>query len=312
MTTETKSLQGRVAIVTGGARGIGKAIVEALHARGASVVIADNGAAVNGDGEDANVAQALAKTLGANTIAFTQNMASPAAAQAAVKLALDTFGGVDIIVNNAAILRDAMLFKGNPADWDRVMQNNLSAAYYLLNAATPVLRDQAKSGRGGESYQWGRVVNMLSTAGLYGNVGTSNYASAKGGLFSLTRVTAQEMSRSNVTANAICPFAATRVTDLVPEGEYKTRAQKIDAAHVGGFVAFLCSPEAQAISGQLFGARGREIFLFSQPRPIACVLKPAEGEWTAAQLADQMKEDFVPKFVDLSTDLDAFNYEPVV
>ena len=231
-------------------------------------------------------------------------------------LAVKKFGGLDILVNNAAILRDAFVFKLEPRDWEAVIRTNLSAAAFMTAAATPVLRDNAKSARGGNPYGWGRIVNIVSTAGLYGNYGQAAYASAKAGLVGLTRVTALDMARAGVTANAIAPFAATRVTESIKpanEGQvlYKARAMKVPATHVATFAAFLCSPAAQKISGQLFGVRGREVFLFSQPRPVARMAK-ADGDWTPESLAGAVERELAPQFTELSTDLEAFNTEPVV
>ena len=150
-----------------------------------------------------------------------------------------------------------------PLDWDAVIRTNLSAAFYLINAASAVMREQGKSGRGGSTYDWGRIVNIVSSAGLYGNLGQAAYASAKAGLFGLTRVTAMDMARSLVTCNAVAPFAVTRITHSIKpqndaQAQYKARALSVSPRHVANFVAFLCSPAAQKISGQVFGVRARE------------------------------------------------------
>jgi NAD(P)-dependent dehydrogenase (short-subunit alcohol dehydrogenase family) len=312
-------LEGRVALVTGGGRGIGAAISRVLADAGAKVVIADNGTGIDGKGADPSVARDLANDIGDAAVTFTESIASPSAAAAAVDLAVKHFGGLDILVNNAAILRDALVFKGDPGDWDAVIHNNLNAGYYLTHAATQVLRNQFKAGRGAEKeddqYGWGRIVNILSTAGLYGNYGQASYAAAKAGLFALTRITALEMARSNVTCNAVCPFAHTRVTDIIqPANEeqatYKERAMKVSPDHVARFVAYLALPEAQHVSGQLFGVRGREIFLFSQPRPVAELADETE-DWQPQSIAHAMSA-LEERFTPLSTDLEAFNTEPLV
>ena len=314
-------LAGRVAIVTGAGRGIGEAILRALHGAGASVIAADNGAGIDGSGADASIAEACAKSLGARAIAFTDSVAAPEAAAAMVQLAEAEFGGIDIIVNCAAILRDGLVFKGPPADWDAVLRNNLSAAYYLIHAATPLMRQQFKDGRGtrgqgGEPYNWGRIINIGSTAGLYGNFGQANYGSAKAGLLGLSRITAMEMIRSNVTCNLVAPFAHSRVTDMIQpaneaQAEYKERAMKVAPSHVANLIGFLSSDPAADITGQLFGVRGREVFLFSQPRPIATLVSGA-AEWSAAELAAAMDGDFRDRFTSLETDLEAFDTEPIV
>jgi len=311
-------LQGRVAIVTGAGRGIGRAIAEQLVAEGAQVIVADNGASIAGDGGDPEVARTAAQELNdkggaGNALAFTESVASPGVGKQLVDLAVKTFGGIDIVVNNAAILRDAFVFRADPADWDAVIRTNLSSAFYLINAASGVMRDQGKSGRGGkDGYDWGRIVNIVSSAGLYGNLGQAAYASAKAGLFGLTRVTAMDLARAQITANAVAPFARTRVTDIIqPANEaqktYKERALKIGAHHVANLVTALCSPAGKAITGQLLGVRGREVFLFGQPRPVATLEAGA-----ASSLAQDLSAKLGGQFTDLTTDLEAFNTEPLV
>lgn len=304
-------LDGRVALVTGGARGVGRAIVEALHARGVSVVIADSGTSIDGSGADPKLAEAVAASLGKSAAAFGESIASPSAAAAAVDLAVKRFGGLDIVVNGAAILRDFFIFKADAENWDAVIRTNLTAAYHVLAAATPVLRDAAKAERGGAPYSWGRIINITSTAGLYGNYSQSAYASAKAGLVGLTRVVAFDMGRSRVTCNAVAPFAATRVTESIKpanEGQaaYKERALKVPAKAVGEFVAWLAGPEAQDTTGQLFGVRGREIFLFSQPRPVAHVINT--GDNLGGAIAGVLKPNYTP----METDLEAFSGEPKI
>ena len=314
-------LEGRGAIITGAGRGIGEAIARTLYQAGASVIIADNGADIDGSGGDASIAEAVAHDLGERALAFTKSVAEPDAAAEMVALAAAEFDGIDIIVNCAAILRDGLVFKGPPADWDQVLRNNLSAAYYLTHAATPLMRQQFKDGRGtigetGESYDWGRIVNIGSTAGLYGNFGQANYGSAKAGLVGLSRITAMEMVRSNVTCNLVAPFAHSRVTDMIQpandaQAEYKERAMKVSPHHVANLVSFLSSDHGADITGQIFGVRGREVFLFSQPRPVATLVSEG-GAWQAAELAAAMDGDFREKFTSLETDLEAFDTEPII
>jgi NAD(P)-dependent dehydrogenase (short-subunit alcohol dehydrogenase family) len=307
----TETLAGRVALVTGGGAGIGRAIAETLAARGAAVVIADSGTSISGEGADPAAVERLAASLG-KAVAFTESIASPSAAESAVALAVEKFGGLDIVVNNAAILRDGFIFKAEPLDWEAVLRTNLSAAFYVARAATPVLRDQAKAERGGKPYGWGRIVNIVSTAGLYGNYGQSAYASAKAGLVGLTRTIALDMARSGITCNAVAPFAATRVTESIkpanPAQEtYKRHALSVPAADVAAFVAYLCAPAAQDISGQLFAVRGREVFLMSQPRPVARLVATRGDNFDSA-----VRAALAPHFVKLETDLEAFSSEPII
>lgn len=294
-------LQGKVAIVTGGARGIGFAICEELSRAGASVVIVDAGVSIAGAPEESDAAEKAAAKL-PRAAAVCGDVVE--VAQSAVELAQTRFGGVDIVINNAAIIRDAFIFKSDPQSWDAVIRTNLTGAQRLLAAATPLMREQAKSARAA-----GAIVNIVSTAGLYGNFGQSAYGAAKAGLVGLTRVVAHDLARSNIRCNAVAPFAATRVTESIKpandaQAAYKAKALQVPARYVARLVSYLASDRAAHISGQLFGVRGREVFVFSQPRPVqrmlqsddaALDLKPLEGN-----------------FSDLVTDLEAFSGDPIL
>jgi NAD(P)-dependent dehydrogenase (short-subunit alcohol dehydrogenase family) len=308
--TVSDGLAGRVALVTGGARGIGAAIVRALWEHGASVVVADNGTEIDGRGEDPNLANEFASGFDDRVVAFTENLAQAGAPRHAVELATSSFGGIDILVNNAAIIRDAFAFKAQLEDFEDVLENNVTAAFEAIRTATALMREQAKSGRGGERYRWGRIVNIVSTAGFYGNFGQAAYASSKAALFGLTRVVAHDMARSGVAVNAVAPFGATRVTESIqPQNDgqhaYKKQALGIDPAFVGRFVAFLASDEAETITGQLFCVRGAEVMVFSQPRPIARFTLDAN-----ASHDDMTRElgKISAAFTPLETDLEAFSH----
>lgn len=305
------TLAGRVALVTGGARGIGRAIATELVSRGARVLIADLGVSIAGEHPDPGSAKEAAAALGPAALAWSEDISSPGAAETAVKLAVEHFGALDIVVNNAAVLRDGFIFKSERPNWERVIQTNLTGAWAVLAAATPVMRDAAKSGRAP-----GRIVNMISTAGLYGNYGQSNYAAAKAGLVGLTRVVAMDMARSKVNCNAVAPFAATRVTESIqPANEaqaaYKERALKVPAEYVARLVSWLCSPACE-VTGQIFGVRGREVFLFSQPRPVARIVTAPLAELTSESLDAAIDIEMREQFVDLATDLESFNSEPIL
>jgi len=307
-------LSGRVAIVTGGARGIGRAIAETLIQQGAKVLVADPGTGIDGHGADPSVAAEVQRELGENALVLAESIAAPDAARALVDRAVSAFGGVDILINNAAIMRDAFVFKADPGDWEAVVRANLSAAFYMTRWVSERQREQQKAGRGGGDYRWGRIVNITSSAGLYGNFGQAPYASAKAGLVGLTRVTALDMARSHVTCNAVAPFAATRVTlSIQPQNEaqaqYKARALRVLPRHVANVVAYLAGDQAAGVTGQLFGVRGREVFLFSQPRPVARIA--ATDEWTPEALAKAVEAEFAPAFTSPATDLEAFNTEPL-
>lgn len=292
-------LDGRVAIVSGGARGIGLAIVEDLSARGAAVVIVDSGVSISGETEQPRLAEQVSAKM-QNSAAVCGDIAD--VADAAVQLAQKRFGAVDIVVNNAAIVRDAFIFKSEAANWDAVIRTNLTGAQRLLAAATPRMREQAKNGR-----EPGAIVNIVSTAGIYGNFGQGAYGAAKAGLIGLTRVVAHDLARSKIRCNAVAPFAATRVTESIKpandaQAAYKAKALRVPARYVARLVSYLASARAAHVSGQLFGVRGREVFVFSQPRPAQRVLQGDEIDLAPLEA----------HFADLLTDLEAFSADPIL
>jgi NAD(P)-dependent dehydrogenase (short-subunit alcohol dehydrogenase family) len=301
----TMQLKERVAIVTGGARGIGLAIAEDLAAHGAAVVIVDAGVSISGEPEDPLLAQKLVAQR-SGWAGVCGDIADAAVARAAVETAQSRFGGVDIVVNNAAIIRDAFIFKSDDAAWDAVIRTNLTGAQRVLAAATPAMREQAKQGR-----PPGAIVNIVSSAGIYGNFGQAAYGAAKAGLIGLTRVVAHDLARSGIRCNAVAPFAATRVTESIKpandaQAAYKQKALQVPARYVARLVTFLAGEAAGHISGQLFGVRGRELFIFSQPRPRQRVVQPHEGFDAKAV------RELEPHFADLVTDLEAFSGDPIL
>jgi NAD(P)-dependent dehydrogenase (short-subunit alcohol dehydrogenase family) len=301
-------LSGRVAIVTGGARGIGLAIATDLAQHGARVMIIDKGVTIGGEAAEPGAAEAAASKI-PGAIALCGDVADGAVATQAVEMAAK-HGGVDIVVNNAAIVRDGFIFKTSRDAWDAALRTNLTGAFQLLAAATPLMREQAKNGRAP-----GAIVNIGSTAGIYGNFGQAAYASAKAGLIGLTRVVAHDLARSKITANVVIPFAATRVTESIQpandaQAAYKAKALQVSAVYVARLVSFLGSAAANHISGQIFAARGRELFLFSQARPVMKLAVPRDAH-DMAGMAEALRT-FAPSFTDLVTDLEAFSADPLL
>ena len=256
-----------------------------------------------------DVAQQLETEAPGRILAQCGDVGDDHSAPAAVQLVQERFGALDIVVNNAAIIRDAFIFKADAAAWDATLRTNLSGAFRLLAAATPVMREAAKTRTPGA------IINLLSTAGFYGNFGQSAYGSAKAGLFGLTRVVAHDLARAGISVNAVIPFAATRVTESIQaaseaQAAYKAQALQVPASYVARLVSWLASPAARHVSGQLFGVRGRELMLFSQPRPVAQLLAP-QGGWTLDALGEAMQQ-CEPAFTELITDLEAFAAAPVL
>ena len=271
-------LKGKVAVVTGAARGVGREIALLMARQGARVVVNDYGGSEVGTGSDRKPADEVVeeiRTAGGEAAVNYDSVASMAGGQAIIKTAVDAFGRVDIVVNNAGILRDRMIFNMTEEEWDAVINTHLKGTFAVTRAAAPLMREQKS----------GRFINMTSTSGLIGNVGQANYAAAKLGIFGLTKATALDMARYNVTANCISPFAWTRMIGTIPtETEtQKARVEKIkklSPAHIAPMAAFLASDIAKDITGQVFGVRGKEIMLFSHERPIMRV--QAKGEMQLA------------------------------
>jgi NAD(P)-dependent dehydrogenase (short-subunit alcohol dehydrogenase family) len=298
---------GKVAIVTGGGRGIGRSIALALVREGARVVVCDIGASLNGAGTDAEPAQETVdeiKRLGGEAIASTLSIAEPKNAEAIVAAALEAFGRIDILVNNAGILRDAIFHKMSASDWSEVLAVHLDGSFNMSRACAPHFREQKS----------GAFVHMTSTSGLIGNLGQANYMAAKLGILGLSRGIALDMARFNVRSNCIAPFAFTRMIESVPatteaERQRIARFQQMTPDKVAPLAVYLASERAQGISGQIFAVRNNEIFLFSQPRPIRS-LHRADG-WTAQAIADELKGAFGASLTPLEVSGDVFSWDPV-
>ncbi len=245
---------GRVAIVTGAGRGLGRAHALALARQGAKVVVNDLGSAATGEGADASPAQQVAaeiRAMGGEAIVDTSDAASWAGAQAMVDAAIHQLGGLDIVVNNAGILRDRMLINMTEEEWDSVTRVHMKSTFAVTNRAAQFWRDQAKAGKMPDA----RVINTTSHSGLYCNIGQANYAAAKAGIASFSIVAARELGRYGVTVNAIAPRATTRMTEGLRDWDEEALRMR-DPEWVSAVVAWLASPESKEISGRVFEAWG--------------------------------------------------------
>jgi NAD(P)-dependent dehydrogenase (short-subunit alcohol dehydrogenase family) len=297
----------KVAIVTGGGRGIGRAIALALAHEGARVVVCDIGASLQGAGTDAGPAGGVVaeiKQLGGEAIASTLSIAEPKNADEIVKAALDAFGRVDILVNNAGILRDVIFHKMSWSDWSDVLAVHLNGSFNMSRACASHFREQNS----------GAYVHMTSTSGLVGNFGQANYMAAKLGIMGLSRAIALDMARFKVRSNCIAPFAWTRMIDSIPaqteeEKRRVERFQQMTPEKIAPLVVYLASDRAEGISGQIFAVRNNEVFLFNQPRPIRSIHR-SDG-WTPQKLDEQLKGAFAPSFTPLERSGDVFSWDPV-
>src|SRR5262245_57150460 len=246
-------VSGKVAIVTGAARGIGRAIALGMAAEGASVVVCDIGASLQGAGTDAGPAQDVVneiKQAGGKAIASTLSISDPKNADEIVKAALEAFGRVDILVNNAGILRDVIFHKMSWSDWSDVIAVHLHGSFNMSRACATHFREQNS----------GAFVHMTSTSGLVGNFGQANYMAAKLGIMGLSRSIALDMQRFKVRSNCIAPFAWTRMIDSLPvqtEEEKKRveRFQQMTPEKIAPLAVYLGSDAANGISGQVFSVR---------------------------------------------------------
>ena len=300
-------MDGKVALVTGAGRGVGRGIAIDLARAGAAVVVNDLGVALDGQPTDGSPAEQVAAEIvaaGGRAVANHDSVAEWAGACAMVKAAVDKFGRIDAVVNNAGNLRDVYFHKMSPEDFDAVIAVHLKGSFNVSRAAAPFFKEQGS----------GAYVHMTSTSGLIGNFGQANYAAAKLGIVGLSKSIALDMQRFGVRSNAVAPFAWTRMIDSIPSEtpEQQKRVEglkKLVAEKIAPFVVALASDAGAAVTGQIFAVRNNEIFLFSQPRPIRTA-HTAEG-WTAEAIAERVFDQFASDFYPLHRSADVFTWDPV-
>lgn len=299
-------LEGKVAVVTGAGRGIGREAALAMAREGAKVVVNDLGVQLDGTAEGDNPADQVVADIragGGEAVASRDSVSAWDGAQRIVETALDSFGRIDCVVNNAGILRDTIFHKLPVEDWESVIQVNLNGAFYVSRAAIPHFRKQES----------GSFVHMISASGLAGNFGQAAYAAAKGGLAMLSKSIAIDAERFSVRSNCIAPSAWTRMTSSIPETEenlarIEQRKQVTPAKNVP-LIVYLASDAAAGVTGQIFATRMNEIFLMGQSRPLRSVHR-GEG-WTPQTVETHaipaLKADFYP----LERNQDVFSWDPV-
>jgi len=305
--SEQRMLGGKVAVVSGAGGGIGREIALAMALAGAKVVINDIGASLTGEGASATPAEqtrAIIRQRGGEAAISTESVAEWASAQRIVQAALDHFGRVDIVVNNAGILRDVIFHKMSPEDWLAVINVHLNGSFFLSRAAAEPFRAQES----------GAFVHMTSTSGLIGNFGQANYAAAKLGITALSKSIALDMKRYNVRSNCIAPFAWSRMTSSIPAEtpEQQARVEKIKQMTPdknAPMAVFLASEAAREVTGQVFATRHNEIFLMSSPRPIRGIHR-GEG-WTPDLIAEHALPALKEAFMPLDRSGEVFSWDPV-
>ncbi|GHE04023.1 3-hydroxyacyl-CoA dehydrogenase [Defluviimonas sp. 20V17] len=301
-------LQGKVAIVTGAGGGIGRSIALEFARSGARVVINDIGVSLGGTGErssaPAEETRSMIETMGGEAVISSESVSDWAGAKRTVEIAMDAFGQVDALVNNAGILRDVIFHKMDPSDWEAVIGVHLNGSFYMSRAVAEVYRLQNS----------GAFVHMTSTSGLIGNFGQANYSAAKMGIVGLSKSIALDMARFGVRSNCVAPFAWSRMTDSIPaktpeEQARVERMKKMTPETNAPIVVFLASPAAAGVNGQIFAARMNEVFLFGQTRPIRSV-QAAEG-WTPETIAERAMPALRPNLVPMDRSGDIFSWDPV-
>ena len=300
-------VDGKVVVVTGAGGGIGRDIALAMAAEGAKVVVNDIGTSTTGEGQDAGPAQRVVdeiRALGGQAVANTDSVAESAAASRIIQCALDHFGRIDGVVNNAGILRDRFFHKMSLDEWDAVIKVHLYGSYFMSRAAANHFKEQGS----------GAFVHMTSTSGLIGNLGQANYSAAKLGLVALSKSIALDMEKFNVRSNCIAPFAWSRMIGSIPTDtpEQQARVAKIQQMtpnKIAPLAVYLLSEAAADVNAQVFAVRNNEIFLMSQPRPLRSVHR-GEG-WTPQSIAEHAMPALKRSFVAMERSADVFSWDPV-
>ncbi len=305
--SETKLLSDKVALITGAGRGIGRDLALLMAAHGAKVIVNDPGVSESGSGTDDAPANRVVEEIenaGGSAAANLGSVADFKTAQGMVDQAMDVFGGLDIVVNNAGILRDSIFHKMTEHDWDAVVGVHLKGSFNVSRAAATHFREK----------EAGCFIHFTSTSGLIGNFGQANYAAAKLGIVGLSKSIALDMSRFNVTSNAISPFAWSRMIGSIPitDDAQKDRVEKLKKmtpAKIAPLAVALASEAGKAVTGQVFGVRNNEIYLMGQSRPLRSV-HTAEG-WTPESIIDVAIPAMKASFYALDRSQDVFSWDPI-
>ena len=300
-------LDGKVAVVTGAGGGIGREIALAMALAGARVVVNDIGVSLTGEGGSASPGEQTRQIIeqrGGEAVTNGDSVSDWEGARRIVATALKSFGRVDIVVNNAGILRDQIFHKMSPEEWLAVINVHLNGSFFVSRAAAEQFRQQGS----------GAFVHITSTSGLIGNFGQANYSAAKLGIVALSKSIALDMQRFGVRSNCIAPFAWSRMTSSIPaetpdQQARVARLQQMTPDKNAPLAVFLASDVARDVTGQVFAARHNEIFLFSQPRPVRGIHR--EDGWTPETIAEHGMPALRAAFLPLDRSGDVFSWDPV-